>query len=63
MDEAKLTYSVSEAARLLGLSRNSTYLACFNGELPHVKIGRRILIPKRALEMMLESAANGAKES
>jgi excisionase family DNA binding protein len=48
-----LTYSVREAAQLLGLSRNSVYQACLKGEIPSVRIGRRILIPKAKLRQQL----------
>ena len=43
----RLTYSVKEAAGLLGLSKNSAYQACLTGQIPHLKIGKRILIPGR----------------
>jgi len=52
----QLTYSVREAAKLLGLSRNSAYQACLKGEIPHLKIGKRILIPRVQLERMLNEA-------
>lgn len=49
----RLTYTVREAADLLGLSKNSAYQACLKGEIPHLKIGKRILIPKARLERLL----------
>ena len=49
----RLTYTVREAAELLGLSKNSAYQACLKGEIPHLKIGKRILIPKAQLERLL----------
>jgi excisionase family DNA binding protein len=49
----RLTYDVKSAARLLGLSKNSVYQACLKGEIPHLKIGKRILIPKAQLERLL----------
>lgn len=51
----RLTYSVEEAALLLGISRNSAYEAVRRGEIPTIKIGRRILIPISRLEDLLES--------
>jgi excisionase family DNA binding protein len=51
--EERLTYNVKEAAKLLGLSRNSAYQACLKGEIPHLKIGKRILIPRVQLERLL----------
>ena len=52
----RLTYSVEEAARLLGLGRNSAYEAAKSGQLPTIKIGRRLLVPRDALKRMLKSA-------
>lgn len=54
-NDERLTYDVGTAAKLLGLSRNSAYQACLTGQIPHLKIGKRILIPKVSLERMLES--------
>ena len=50
----RLTYSVEEAARLLGISRNSAYEAVRRGEIPTIRIGRRILIPRSRLEAMMD---------
>ena len=52
----KLTYTIDEAARLLGISRNSAYEAARRGELPAIRLGRRILIPRSRLEAMLDRA-------
>ena len=49
----KLTLTVSEAAQVLGLSRNSCYQAVETGTLPSLRIGKRILIPRFALERLL----------
>jgi len=53
MDTEKLTLTVDEAARCLGIGRNSAYEAIARGEIPAVKIGKRLLVPKAALEKML----------
>jgi excisionase family DNA binding protein len=50
----KLTLTVEETAKLLGLSRNSAYQGIATGEIPHIKVGKRILIPRKALEKILE---------
>ena len=36
------------------LSRNSVYQAIARNELPHLKIGRKILIPEDALDRLLD---------
>ena len=46
--------SVSECARYLKISRGSAYQGIAQNSIPHVKIGRRILVSRRALEKMLE---------
>ena len=51
-----LTMTVEEAAEQLGISRALGYEAVRRREIPSIKIGRRILIPKAALKRMLEMA-------
>jgi excisionase family DNA binding protein len=50
----RLTYDVPEAGRLLGLGRNAAYEAAKTGELPVIKIGSRLLVPKIALDRLLK---------
>lgn len=52
-DGRRLTYTVEEAARLCGVSRGVAYRAVRDGELPSVRLQRRVLIPRHALEQML----------
>ncbi|MFC1928643.1 helix-turn-helix domain-containing protein [Chloroflexota bacterium] len=59
MNSEKLTLTVKETAQLLGLSRNSMYQGILTGEIPHLKVGKRILIPRVALEKLLAEAGNG----
>jgi excisionase family DNA binding protein len=54
---ARLTLTVEEAAEALGISRASAYEAVRVKQIPSVRIGKRILVPKAALEKMLEAAA------
>lgn len=49
-------FTVPEAGRKLGISRNSAYDAVRRGEIPSIRIGRRLLVPIVALERMLNSA-------
>ena len=51
-----LVYTIDEASRLLRIGRNHAYDAAKSGELPTVKIGKRILVPRLALEAMLARA-------
>jgi len=56
MEAERLLLNVRDVVRITGLSRNSVYGACARGELPVLKIGRRVLIPRRALEKLLGEA-------
>ena len=53
----RLTVTVEQAARLLGIGRNVAYEAVKTGQLPSARIGRRIVIPRVALDRWLESAS------
>lgn len=51
--ENRLVSIVEEVAQLLGISRSFAYEAVQRGEIPSMRIGRRILVPKVALERFL----------
>jgi excisionase family DNA binding protein len=60
----RATISVSDAAVLLGISRNGAYEAARTGQLPTLRLGRRLLVPVPALLRMLDSEhdpGNGGK--
>ena len=46
---ARLALSVTEAAALLGISRALAYELVARGELPSIRLGRRLVVPKVAL--------------
>jgi excisionase family DNA binding protein len=58
--QSALTISIPEAAKRLGLSRNTGYAAAARGEIPTIRIGRLLRVPVRALERMLERASEPA---
>ncbi len=53
----KLALSVEEAGALLGISRDLAYDLVARRELPSVRLGRRIVVPRRALEETLSRLA------
>jgi excisionase family DNA binding protein len=55
-----LALTVDEAARLLGISRSLAYELCARRELPTLRLGRRLVVPKRALLAMVEDAGVNA---
>ena len=58
MDETPLTLTVGEAAKILRLSRAFTYELVARGELPCVRFGRRIVIPRVAIERILNDSVD-----
>jgi excisionase family DNA binding protein len=56
------TLTVEEAAIVLRIGRNSAYEAIRRGELPSIRVGRRLLVPRLALERLLgaEAESSGA---
>jgi Helix-turn-helix domain len=52
----RLVYDVPEAGAMLGLSRNGSYEAAKRGDIPTIKIGRLLKVPKGAFERMLHRA-------
>jgi excisionase family DNA binding protein len=47
------TMSVEEAAVALGIGRTTAYMAIRRGELPCLRIGRRVVVPRDAIERLL----------
>ena len=53
-----LLMGVREAARSLGIGRDSAYALVREGRLPAIRIGRRILVPKAALERWVDEESS-----
>jgi excisionase family DNA binding protein len=53
-NEPKTTLTVEEAAKLLGISRGLAFQAVRRGDIPSIRIGRRILIPRARLRALLD---------
>ena len=60
MDSQKMALSVREVSELLGLGRTAVYEAVRNGQMPSIKVGSRILVPRAALEAMLRTTDSNA---
>ncbi|MBI4006564.1 MAG: helix-turn-helix domain-containing protein [Gammaproteobacteria bacterium] len=58
----QLTVSVNALAKALGISRGLAYEAVKSGEIPAIRIGKRWLIPKAALEAKLSTVVGGPKQ-
>ncbi len=55
MDRDKTTLTVPEAAEVLGISRTLAYELVARRELPALRLGRRLVITRQALEALLRS--------
>ena len=52
--QKKLTITVPEAARMLGISRGLAYEMAREGAIPTLRFGRRMVIPLVAIERLLQ---------
>ena len=52
-NDERLTYKIEEAGKLLGVGRNTVYEAAKRGDFPTIRIGKRLLVPKAALDRLL----------
>lgn len=52
----KLVLTVPEAGQLLGVSRATAYMLANTRQIPIIKLGRRLVVPKVALERLLNEA-------
>ena len=56
--EPRATLTVEEAAAVLGIGRTLAFELARTGQIPTIRLGRRILVPRVALERMLDTYAN-----
>jgi excisionase family DNA binding protein len=52
----RLVYTVEEAGVILGIGRSKAYEGVNSGEIPAIRVGHRILVPKVALDRLLAQA-------
>jgi excisionase family DNA binding protein len=45
-----------EVGEMLGLTRNATYQAAKRGEIPTIRFGKLLKVPRAALDKMMEQA-------
>jgi excisionase family DNA binding protein len=55
--DGRLVYTVEEAGKLLGLTKNGAYVAAKRNDLPTIRIGKLIRVPKAALHAMIDAVA------
>ncbi len=59
-DDLLAILTVEQAAEVLCISRGLAFAAVRAGHIPHVRLGRRILVPRDALRDMLASGGRPA---
>jgi excisionase family DNA binding protein len=55
MEIQKMTFNRKEAARYLGIAENTFSKLLKEGHIRYIRAGRRILVPKKALDEFLEN--------
>lgn len=53
-----LVLTVEEAAELLGISRGLAYELVRKGDLPSIRLGRRLVVPRRRLLALVDGGAS-----
>lgn len=54
MEEKRLTITVAQAGRILGISRGLAYQMAREKRLPTIRFGKRLVVPMWAIERLLE---------
>lgn len=57
--DVPLVLSVAAAAEMLGISDDLVYELIEREQLPCLRLGRRKLVPRRAIELLVESVMGG----
>ena len=63
MTTEKLAYSVAEAAEALSLSKNVVRELVSEGRIRVVRVGRRVLVPRWALDEFLQPDEAGPQDA
>ena len=53
--DSRQTLTVEEAAQVLGIGRTLAFAMVRSGQLPVIRLGRRVLVSRPALDRMLDS--------
>ena len=62
MHKEQLTISVPEAGRMLGCGRNLSFKLARENKIPVLRLGKKLRVPVRALELMLENVGREKTE-
>jgi hypothetical protein len=59
-EDKRLVYEVPEAGALIGLCRNAAYEAARRGDIPTIRIGKLLKVPKVAFHRLFEPQAKAS---
>lgn len=59
-DQGPRTITVERAGQLLGISRGLAYDLVRRGEIPSIRLGRRVVVPVTAIDDILNGASKSA---
>jgi excisionase family DNA binding protein len=59
-EPARLALSIEEASNLLGISRSLGYELAAQGRIPTIRLGRRIVVARAALERLLDGDSDAS---
>ena len=59
MTDEPAVLTVEEAAKALRIGRSAAYAAVHRGQIPSIRIGRKLRVPRAALEQLLSGSAKG----
>jgi excisionase family DNA binding protein len=62
MCDEPVVFTVEEAAEVLRISRGSAYEAVRTGEIPSIRINRRILVPRERLLAVINKSGGDRTE-
>lgn len=51
--DERLTLSITEAAEILRISRGQAYTLANQGEIPVIRLGRKLIVPRKGLNDLL----------
>jgi putative molybdopterin biosynthesis protein len=57
LTDPPLAYTVAEAATLMRISKNTVYRLIDRGELPSVRLGRRVFVSASAVRALYDDAS------
>ena len=58
MQDERLTFTICETCKILGIGRALCYSKVKTGDIPVIKIGRRLLVPRSGLAKLLSEPLN-----